>query len=373
MRRKLMTYCKHTEKGAVRKNSPMSRVLATIAFFSFLTTQLLTLASCSTIDEDRSDCENEFRVNYEVKLRTNISTQIQTVLRSRFETEVANLLEDSLKNIFREYAHDVDLSFYVGDNRQFHDFKLMLANQATYELELPADNYRHLAVANIEEEAEVDLLQSEGVERSHLFQEVADTIDGHHTGLFSARQNMNIVGNQNQTFDVTLYMANCASILVLRTDNVAYNDVKVLSTDFADDFLVNDSVYRFNHNYMVRDLRVTRPPVEREVFYSVTFPSHDTAEEAQGATTRPSNGVEIDNDGSTGAEDSERIWRKFVYVTLPDGSITRTVINVRQPLKAGQIFIIYAYLKPDGSIYSPNVEVSTSVTLDWKEGLVIEH
>ena len=67
----------------------------------------------------------------------------------------------------------------------------------------------------------------------------------------------------------------------------------------------------------------------------------------------------------------ERIWRKYVYVTLPDGSVTRTVINVREPLQAGQIYIIYAYMRPDGSIFSPNVEVSTSVTLKWKDGLII--
>ena len=368
-----MTYSQHTGKGAVHGNGSLRRFLVAVTCFSFLIAFYPVFVSCSTIDDDLSDCESEFHVNYEVKLKTNISTQVQTVLRSRFETEVANLLEDSLKNIFREYAHDVDLSFYVGDDRQFHDFKLMRANQATYELELPANNYRHLALANIDEEVEVDLVQDEVMAQSHLVQEVADTIDGHQTGLFSARQDMNIIGNRDQTFDVTLYMVNCASILVLRTDNVAYDDVKVYGTDFADGFMVNDSIYRFTRNFVVRDLRVTQPPVEREVFYSVTFPSHDTAKEAQAAAPRRSSGVGIDDDGTTGADDSERIWRKFVYVTLPDGSVTRTVVNVRQPLNAGQIFIIYAYLKPDGSIYSPNVEVSTSVTLDWKEGLVIDY
>ena len=117
---------------------------------------LMTSCDALRIDEDLSDCQANFHVSYSVTLRTNLRTQIQTVLRSRFETEVADLLEDSLKNIFREYAHDVDLSFYIQNDRSYHDSKVMDANQATYELELPANDYRHLALANIGEEKEVD-------------------------------------------------------------------------------------------------------------------------------------------------------------------------------------------------------------------------
>ena len=327
---------------------------------------LMTSCDALRIDEDLSDCQANFHVSYSVTLRTNLRTQIQTVLRSRFETEVADLLEDSLKNIFREYAHDVDLSFYIQNDRSYHDSKVMDANQATYELELPANDYRHLALANIGEEKEVDIEQPEWANRSELTQARGEIIRGHQTGLFSARRDMDILGSQNQTFDVTLYMVNCASILVLRTDlekNVVYKDCQVYSSDFADGFMVNDSIFTFNEEQMIHDFRVTTPPVEREVFYAVSFPSHDTAEEAQASR--------VDRPGQTGSTDDERIWRKYVYVTLPDGSITRTVINVREPLQAGQIFIIYAYMRPDGSVYSPNVEVSTSVTLKWKDGLII--
>ena len=159
-------------------------------------------------------------------------------------------------------------------------------------------------------------------------------------------------------------MVNSASILVLRTDNASYRDCRVFSSDFADGFLVNDSVYTFGNNPTVRDLHVTKPPKDREIFYAVTFPSHDTLEEAQ-ARTRA--------DGSLTEDPAEEyIWRKFVYVTLPDGSVTRTVINVKQSLNAGQVFIIYAYMTPNGEVYSSNMEVSTSVTLNWKPGLEFE-
>ena len=344
------------------------KTLRTIAT-ALTITLLLVIAptSCSVIDDDRSDCEADFFVRYEVTLHTNLTTQVQTVLRSRFETAVADLLEDSLKSIFREFAHDVDLSFYINNNRRFHDTHIMDAGQATYDLELPAENYRHLALANIMEERSVSITTPEQADRLFIDQERADTINGHTIGIFSARQDMNIIGNVDQSFDVTLYMVNCASILVVRTDNVDYRDLKVCSSDFADGFLVNDSVYLYRTNPVVTDLRVTHPPVEREVFYSVTFPSCDTAEQAQSQTRDVGS-----NDSQTGADDSERIWRKFVYVTLPDGSVTRTVINVRKPLEAGQVMIIYAYMKPDGSVYSPNVEVGTSVQLNWKGGLIFK-
>ena len=322
----------------------------------------LMVAACMSIDEDLSDCRNNYRLSYNVTLRTNLVTQLRTVLRERFENDVADLLEDSLNHIFREFAHDVDLSFYTGGIRSFHDSHIMDAGQATYNLVLPMNNYRHLAIANLADEEEVDLTLPQREATSYLSQVEGDTIRGHNTGLFTARENMDVLEDQDQDFYVSLYMVNCASILVVRTDNVSYRDMQVYSTDFADGFFVNDSLYTHHSNPVVHDFRVTEPPVEREVYYAVTFPSCDTAEEAQALPTRA---------GETGATDDERIWRKFIYVTLPDGSVTRTVINVRMPLEAGQVMIIYAYLRGDGSVYSPNVEVGTSVTLDWKDGLII--
>ena len=316
------------------------------------------------ITEDLSDCGALFSIRYNVTLRTNLATQVQTVLRDRFENDVADLLEDSLKNVFREFAHDVDLSFYIKGLRSYHVDSVMEARQATYTLTLPVDNYRHLALANLADEDEVGLEQPQWEKLALLSQVEGDTIRGHSTGLFSAREDMNVVGHTDMEFFVTLYMVNCASILVVRTDNVAYRDCQVYSSDFADGFLVDDSLFTHQSNPVVHDFRVTQPPVEREVYYAVTFPSCDTAEEAHALPgTRA--------DGQTGADEEERIWRKYIYVTLPNGDVTRTIVNVRQPLEAGQVMIIYAYMRPDGSIYSPNVEVSTSVSLKWKEGLEI--
>lgn len=332
----------------------------------------ILFTGCSVIDEDLSDCQQNFTVHYAVRLRTQLTTQIATQLGTRFndpkEAELAALLEDSLKNVFSEFAHDVDLSFYKNGQRSFRQQDDMEANQAVYELELPADNYRHLALANFGLEPNVERLAGDNQNTAYVHQIESSEWTAHKAGLFSARKDMDILGNIDQTFDVTLYMINSASILIIRTDRavVDYRDIRVTSCDFADGFYINDSTFTYNNDRTVQDLRVTTPPVEREVFYSITFPSCDTPEEAQQHFgTRAS--------GQTGAQDYDRIWRKIVYVTMPDGSITRTIINVRQPLKAGDVFIIYAYLNNDGTITSPNVEVGTSVTLNWQEGLDVRN
>ena len=119
---------------------------------------------------------------------------------------------------------------------------------------------------------------------------------------------------------------------------------------------------------MVNDVHVMQPPMGREVFYSVTFPSCDTAEEAHEMTR-----ADIDSDDvQVGDNDPFRIWRKYVYVRLLNGSVTRTIVNIRKPLKAGQAMILFVDLEEGGAIKAKNPELSTSVTLDWKEGLDIE-
>lgn len=326
---------------------------------------LLALAptSCTLINDDRSDCERHFLVRYEVTLRTNLTTEVSTVLRSRSEDAVADLLEQTLGTVFREYATDVDLSFYAEGMRRHHEQHTMNAGQEVVELVLPAADYRHLALANIAEEAQVSMADADAVGYARLVQAAGDTIDSHATGLFTAREDMDVHIDADQSFAVNLYMANSASVLVICTDNVDYRQCRVVSTDFADGFMVSDSLYTRATAPVVRDRRIDGAPANREVFYAVTFPSCDTAAEAQ-AQSRA--------DSQTGSSDAGRIWRKQVFVTMPDGSITRTVVNVSKPLRAGQAAVIYAYMKPDGSIVSPNVDVTTSVQLNWREGLIIK-
>lgn len=332
------------------------------------------LTGCSMIDEDRSDCvEPESKVDYELELVTNISTEIttkletQTTLTTEADIELAGVLRDFLGGIFTDFAHDVDLSFYdtQGDSlRLQHDRHIMDANQASYSLNLPKREYMHLAVANIVDNELVGLERDERCHTSSLAQTVRDTIDSHTTGLFTARAPMNVLEGVDQTFLVRLYMANCATALVIDTRGLDTRGMRVFSSGFASGFSICDSAYQFAAvPPMVRTTRLEAGQGSRLAFCSVNFPSE---KEHRTRTV-----IETEEPFIASADEMS-IWAFEVYVPTSDGKITRTVVRVTEPLNAGQFKIIKVWLNEDRSLSTDAPEVSTSVTLDWKPGLVIE-
>ena len=93
---------------------------------------LVSLTACSTIDEDLSDCGEDFEMEYELQLITNIETELQTELVTGREALVADALRNHLANIFTDVARDIDLSFYATgkeDALQYHKSELMNANE----------------------------------------------------------------------------------------------------------------------------------------------------------------------------------------------------------------------------------------------------
>ena len=79
----------------------------------FLFFLLLTVVSCSVIDDDLSDCYEEgpqAQVDYELKLVTNLTTELTTQLTTQTDIQLASALKMHLNDIFTDYAHDVDLS-----------------------------------------------------------------------------------------------------------------------------------------------------------------------------------------------------------------------------------------------------------------------
>lgn len=332
----------------------------------FVLTSLL-FSNCSTIDEDMSDCGTT--VTYDLTLVTNINTEIETQLETQLNTEVelemARRLRDYLKNIFTDYAHDVNLSFYdtEGDfTRLHHDEHIMDANQASYTLNLPMREYMHLAAANLVNNHDVGIEKDEKCNTAMLRQVEQDTIDNHTTGLFTARQPMNVLEGINQHFNVRLYMANCATALIIDPRGQDVADVKVYSTGFATGFNINDSTYIYPAKSPI--VRMDEMSVlDQRVFCSVNFPSKDAER------TR----VVIENAEVFDEEAGDvSVWQIQVCVFLKDGSVTRTVLNFGEPLQAGQLKITKCWIGDNGVVYTKDSEVSTSVTIDWKGGLVIK-
>jgi hypothetical protein len=324
------------------------------------------------IDEDQSDCDYT-KIDYDLTLVTNITTEIETQLETQLNTqlemELGVLLKDFLSNIFTDYAHDVDLSFYDthGDSlRLQHDEHIMDANQASYTLNLPMREYMHLAAANIVDNGLVDLVNDERCHQSILYQDVPDTIPSHTTGLFTARQKMEVLEGIDQNFKVHLYMANCASALVIDTQGFDISGMKVFARGFATGFFLCDSSYVYSRKSpIVRTTKIAKSDDAQEVaFCSVTFPSRELSH------TR----TIIETEEPFIAEPSDEVlWEFRVYVPIkgntPDEeSVTETILPLKVPLRAGELKIIKCKIGGQGQIIPDNPDVGVSVTLDWKEG-----
>ena len=333
----------------------------------------LLLSSCCMIDEDRSDCGKEIKIDYELMLVTNMSIEIDTQLGDDDEQCIAAALRQHLSNVFTDFAHDIDLSFYdvEGDSaRLFHEQHIMDASQRSYAITLPVQDYMHLALANIQDNRLVSLSQDDRCHTSQLAQTaVPDTIEPHNTGLFTARLPINVQEDVDQTFKVRLYMANCAAALVLDPRGIAISDMKVYATGFASDYQICDSSYVFAaQSPVVRSSFVENDCGNQLCFCTVNFPSREvetpSLEEGQ-AETR----TVIETIQPFIAKAGEKsLWAFRAYVTLRNGKTTETVLRVREPLRAGQLKIIKCYLRDDGSVVPSDPKVGASVSLDWQPG-----
>ena len=343
----------------------------------------VALASCSVIDEDLSGCEpkpepeKSSSLTYDLQLVTNMTTELRTELELKMDIDLAGEIRQHLSGIFTDFAHDVDLSFYdtVGDSVLLQkDEHIMDANQASYTLNLPMREYMHLAAANVVDNELVAVSNDNRCHRSMLSQVIRDTIDSHSTGLFTARQPMEVLGDVSQHFNVHLYIANCAAGLVIDPrDHGTLDDIRVFSTGFATGFNICDSVFQYSQwPPIVKTTLVRAENQKKGAFLSVTFPSKEPAS----AGTR--NVIETEEPFIAQPGD-EPLWEFRVYVphqgskTRGETTYTETVLRVKEPLRAGQLKLIKCWVGPNSEVMTNNPEVSTSVTMDWEPGLVIEN
>jgi len=330
--------------------------------FILITWAATLFSGCSLVDEDMSDCGTEYHLDYELRLVTNMTTELETQVSTSTEASVSQALRDYLSNIFTDYAHDVDLSFYdvtLDSARLHHETHFMDANQSSYTLYIPVRHYMHLAAANIANNETVTLQGDEKCPTAMFSQVTKDTLPSHRTGLFSARLPMDIKEGVNQSFDVRLYMANCAAALVLDTLNSDVEDVKVFAKGFATDFVLRDSTYLYRHSPLIKadNLKLDEPGYM--CFATVNFPSkvEDTK-------------TVIDSDDPFVTDvDAGPLWSMCVYVTTKEGTVTETVLDVSCPLFPGQLKVISAVVHEDGTLESWDQNVSVSIQLDWHPGL----
>ena len=328
--------------------------------YSLMALSALLFTGCVLVDQDMSDCETDYTLDYELRLVTNMTTELQTQLSMAADVNVSSALRQYMSGIFTDYAHDVNLSFYdvYGDSTRLHNERhIMDANQSSYTLFIPVRKYMHIAIANIEDNHEVGLEKDEICHTSRLFQPIRDTVESHSTGVFTARLPMDIKEGEDQQFDVKLYMANCATALVLDTLGSHIKDIDVYATGFATGFSLADSTYRYEYTPVVKAKRLAVDGADSPLcFTTVTFPSKDV----------PSSKVTIESpeDFITDASETS-LWQYRVYCHLDDGTVTETILGVKLPLQAGQLKVVKAAIQNDGACVPMAPWVGSLVTLDW--------
>jgi hypothetical protein len=171
---------------------------------------------------------------------------------------------------------------------------------------------------------------------------------------------MEVLEGVDQSFNVHLYMANCAATVVVDTVGSGIRDLHVFTTGFASGFKIADSTYVFaDKPPMVRAAVVPSETDGNIMFCSVTFPSRED----------PASRTVIETEEPFISPTSENsLWEFVVYAVAADGSITETTLYVNKPLRAGQLKIVKAKANKDGSLETKDTSVGVSVKLHWNSG-----
>ena len=313
-------------------------------------------AGCHLIDDDLSVCGADYLINYRMNLVTEVNTTIDERLSSDVEKPVADALKLWSEPYFMGHAHDLDMSFYSLDGTDElleHKSDIIDANRKSYTLYIPRKDYRHLAVVNIKDNKNTSLMGGQYASSMRVVQREADTLPSHNTAIYTARLPMYMPDNDSDlSFNVHLYMASCAvAIVQINHTATPLRMGSVLLNGTASTFSVNDSLYAFEHTSLIRAEKVLE-----NCYAMLSLPSRDVNSETNGMPARAKSA-------------NDELWQLRVYIPLPDGKVTESVLSFHQPLKAGTLEIVKIEVQENGAVtVVENLEVGVTVTLDWKQG-----
>lgn len=368
-----------------------NRKINALCTCSLLAMALLPV-SCSTIDDDLDDCFIDLQAEYELRLVTNENLELARVLSDR--PGIADALRQHLSGVFSDQGRDLNLSFYLNGTRSHQQTESMNnASTKRVSMTLEIEDYEHLAIANVQNNGVVTLEGDNTLQTSILksplelrslatkgTQETStQSIASQSTGIFTGRRSFPNMTWGVYPYHMPLYMANCAAAIVLDPRTAKFTDVKIFTTGFATSFNVADSTYQYDNSPLVRAERVAMPDTTRWLAFSaVSYPSKEPASLAR-QNSSPSGETEGGLSSSTRsrvdtdlpfsyADSGQDLWQYECYVTLSDGTVTKTTLTIRHPLRGGQLKVLCGYIDGNGSIRLYDAEVGATVDLDWKPG-----
>ena len=304
-------------------------------------------AMTSCIDEDLSKCGVNYQIEYVVRLETYMQTVLDAELQTDAEKELGERLYPILSNIYTDQAVDLGMSFYSDDRLEYEEKHVINNSGASYTIFLPAMDYHHFAIANLESEPLVYADQTESADTRHIHQVEGDTIDSHSIGIFMTYLQMK-VQDHDQVFNVQMTMQNCGSVLILDPGENKVSKIESYVVNTATHYSSRDSIYSQQSNQLVRMIPVNGKSLMS--MYAISFPSAGS------------------NGNATRADGDDTQWKMHAYVTMEDGSTTENILNVSQSLDAAELYVIKASIAGNGSLTTTNAEVGVSVTLNWEQG-----
>ncbi|HEY9542584.1 hypothetical protein [Prevotella sp.] len=279
----------------------------------------LTMTSCNTIDDDLSDCGKDYRIDYVIRMVSNPDAAWQALL--------GNGNSNSFALSFHKAATGELVKSSTLQNQPAH---------TSLTVYLDADKYRHIGVANVAESGVVSLRSADNSSTAFLEQQAGEVIDSHKTPIYTGKLAMDVSDAPDKNFLMNLYQVNAVTEIFFDDAGTDIRDLKVYITDMADGFQIADSVYTYHTNPLIRTRQVDNPLGSEKLFMGVTFPSRG-------------------------------VWNVKVYATLPNGTVTETILTVNDPLKAGEIRQLRFKINQQGAVLAP-ASVGASVTFDWKHG-----
>ncbi|MDD5861895.1 MAG: FimB/Mfa2 family fimbrial subunit [Prevotella sp.] len=317
-------------------------------------TSLLSLCGCSyisSIDDDTTGCNETYDISYQLHAVINTNYQITEQMPDDGDATLRESLTDLLNPLLHPTSYSTQLLFVNAADGSFESSAQTIeGDEKVLALTLCPGSYRHLAVSGTDKVAAL-LVDTTNINKMGVVQPSGDTIIAQQQPLLSARQDITITGNSNEDIHVRLYPAN-AAVAVVATQPETIKDVQMFITDLASSFTINDSTYHFEEDALLRTSVSDGPKEHEKIYHALTFPSRDVASRANGDAAR--------TDGT--------IWRVIVLATCSDNSVTRSVLSVQRPLKAGDVRVIRISIANNGAVTTSTAGVGASVTLDWNKG-----
>ncbi len=315
------------------------------------------------IDDDLSVCGQDMVLELRLELETSLDLELETVLSAETDLYTRTLLHDYFSHIFTERPHDISVGFFSADADTVVEtiYDASDTIQRTYTFFLKKNNYYAIALANKEGNEVLTLTDSTDSRLARLETLPIDTLPPQRTGIFSVTREIEVQDSTSQRIDLTLHLTNTACALVIDTADVSCTAIRALLCGTAETLYLRDSLYMFEHPKIVRmeaiePAKQTNGPLRICQYVNEESP----VPVLLGCVSLPS----ADEPDGVGV-----YYTAKVYVTMPDGKVTETVLSVQQPLRAGQLKVLRLQLQPDGEvkpIAAP--EVGATVTLDWKDG-----